>query len=83
MPRGSPVLNDTTVNSLQMDAGGGGLGSAGQNRIIGSDGADISADAIDVTAAYNWWGSDTGPELVLEINDGRADVNPFLTSDPN
>jgi hypothetical protein len=66
-----------------MDAGGGGLGSAGQNRIIGSGGADISVDAIDVTAEHNWWGSATGPAAVFEVNGGTADVTPFLTVDPD
>jgi len=77
------ILTNGTDNSVNLDAGGGGLGSAGQNRIIGSEGADIVADGVAVSATNNWWGSNTGPELVLEINGGTVDVDPFLTSDPN
>ena len=72
-----------SVNSVQLDAGLGGLGSAGQNRIIGTVGADIWSDGMPVSAANNWWGSASGPASVVELNGGTVDVDPFLTIDPN
>jgi hypothetical protein len=72
-----------SVNSAQLDAGLGALGSAGQNRIIGTVGADIWSDGMPVSAANNWWGSASGPASVVELNGGTVDVDPFLTTDPN
>ena len=72
-----------SVNSVQLDAGLGGLGSAGQNRIIGTVGADIWSDGMPVSAANNWWGSASGPASVVELNGGTVDVDPFLITDPN
>jgi len=77
------VLRNASVQSAQLDAGLGGLGSAGQNRIIGGAGANIVSDGFEVSAANNWWGSDTGPAVVVELNGGTVDVDPFLTTDPN
>ncbi|NNF66485.1 MAG: hypothetical protein HKM98_03145 [Gammaproteobacteria bacterium] len=72
-----------SVNSVQLDAGLGGLGSAGQNRIIGTVGVDILSDGMPVSAADNWWGSASGPLVVEELNGGTVDVDPFLTTDPD
>jgi hypothetical protein len=72
-----------SVNSVQLDAGLGGLGSAGLNRIIGTVGADILSFGMPVSAANNWWGSANGPASVIELNGGTVDVDPFLISDPN
>ena len=72
-----------SVNSVQLDACLGGLGSAGQNRIIGTVGADIWSDGMAVSAANNWWGSASGPATVVELNGGTVDVDPFLITDPN
>jgi hypothetical protein len=77
-----------------MDAGLGGLGSQGQNRIIDSHVADIYVGAFDccgvpptpsftVDAANNLWGSASGPASVVELNGSTVDVDPFLTTDPN
>ena len=76
-------LFNGTIDSSQLDAGLGGLGSAGLNRITGSGLADIVVDGdLDVSAANNWWGSDAGPAVVEELNGGTVDVDPFLTKDP-
>ncbi|KGJ99057.1 hypothetical protein [Thalassotalea sp. ND16A] len=76
-------LFNATANSILLDSGLGGLGSAGQNRIINSGVFDISADGVSVSAAGNWWGSDTGPAFLNELNGGTINVTPFLTADPN
>ncbi len=73
--------------TLNLDAGLGGLGSDGKNRIIGSQQSDIFVDAFgaagfNVSAADNWWGSDAGPATVIELNGATVDVIPFLTEDP-
>jgi hypothetical protein len=81
-----------SVASLNIDAGLGGLGGQGKNRIIGSLAADIYVGTYDccgfpptpaftVDAANNWWGSSAGPALVVE-NGGTVDYEPFLTEDP-
>ena len=82
-----------SATSLNLDAGLGGLGSQGKNRIIDSQVADIYVEAFDfsgfpptppftVDAANNWWGSDAGPATVVELNGATVDVTPFLTEDP-
>jgi hypothetical protein len=68
---------------VRLDAGLGDLGSAGQNRIIGTVGTDILSDGMPVSAANNWWGSESGPGSVVELNGGTVDVDPILTTDPN
>lgn len=58
-----------SVASLNLDAGLGGLGSQGENRILDSQVADIYVEAFDccgfpptppftAEAANNWWGSE-------------------------
>jgi hypothetical protein len=82
-----------SATSLNLDAGLGGLGSQGKNRVIDSQVADIYVEAFDccgfpptppftVEAANNWWGSDTGPATVIELNGATVDVTPFLTKEP-
>ena len=71
----------------------GGLGSKGKNRIIDSQVADIIVQTFDccgfpptpafeVNATNNWWGSDTGPAMVIENGNATVNVEPFLTKDP-
>ena len=74
---------DNPVNNLKLDAGLGSLGSAGQNRIIGTTGADVRVIGVHAVAAGNWWGSDLGPAAIVEENGGTVDVDPFLTNDPD
>ena len=80
--------------TLNLDAGLGGLGSEGNNRIIDSQIADIVVQTFDccelpptppfaVDAANNWWGSTSGPATVMELGGATVDVDPFLTSDPD
>ena len=79
-------VGGASVDSLHLDAGLGILGSQGKNRIIGSQGADVAAIAINADpftadAANNWWGSDAGPATVTE--DGASVIyEPFLFEDP-
>ena len=79
--------------TLNLDAGLGGLGSEGNNKIINSQGADIYVEAFDccglpptppftVEAANNWWGSASGPATVIEFGGATVDVTPFLTEEP-
>ncbi len=83
-----------SVDSLSLDAGLGGLGSLGQNRIIDSQIADVFVEAFDccgfpptppfsADAANNWWGSDSGPATVVELGGATVNVDPYLTTDPN
>ena len=75
-----------SIASLDLDAGLGGLGSQGENRIIGSQVADIYVGArsqpFHVDAANNWSGSDAGPASVIELGGATVNVTPFLTEDP-
>ena len=80
--------------TLNLDAGLGGLGSEGNNKIIDSQGADIYVETFDccgfpatpafsVDAANNWWGTASGPTTVTELGSATVDVDPFLTSEPD
>jgi len=82
-----------SVGSLILDAGLGGLGSEGHNRIVGSHDADVYVGTFDccgfpltppfsADAADNWWGSSSGPDAVVELGGASVDVTPFLTEDP-
>ena len=82
-----------SVASLNLDAGLGGLGSQGENRILDSQVADIYVEAFDccgfpptppftAEAANNWWGSETGPATVTELGGASVDYTPFLTKEP-
>ena len=65
-----------------MDAGGGALGSEGNNSIA-CFAFDLSADGpYDLVAENNWYGSPAGPIAILELNGGTVDFEPFLTEDP-
>ena len=85
-----------SASILNLDAGLGGLGSQGKNRIVGSQVADIRVETFDdcgfppipptpaftVDAANNWWGSSTGPATVDELGLATVNFTPFLTEDP-
>jgi len=82
-----------SVRNLILDAGSGGLGGVGQNRIVGSQSADIWVETVDdrgfrrtpaftVDAANNWWGSSAGPAVVVQSGSATVTVTPYLTEDP-
>jgi len=71
-----------TVPAPGLDAGLGGTGSAGFNRIVGSFTGDVFSDGAEVSAGNNWWGSASGPTGIVEINGGSVDPDPYLLEDP-
>ena len=71
------------INNLQLDAGLGGLGSAGMNRFVNSTKYDAFIYGMPVSAKNNWGGSDAGPTSIFEGGFGFIDVEPFLLADPN
>jgi len=70
-----------TASSI-IDLGGGGLGSAGRNRIVDNANA-VESWNYDVVAKNNWWGSPEGPSSSLLEEDATFDFEPFLTADPH
>ena len=72
---------DATHGSLDFDFGGGGTRSQGQNRLVDNTIDAFVADFAAI-AENNWWGSDTGPVSVVEVEGGTLDFTPFLTTDP-
>lgn len=68
-------------NVVNIDAGGGILGSAGENRIVGNV-VDVHIEDFAVTAKMNWWGSSAGPGVIETADGGTIDFTPFLTTDP-
>lgn len=56
-----------STGSYNIDAGLGALGSAGENRIIGSGVDDVFSWNMDVTAANKWWGRETGPSSIQAL----------------
>jgi len=71
-----------TVPAPGLDAGLGGTGSVGFNRIVGSGVGDVFSDGAEVSAGNNWWGSASGPTGIVEDNGGSVDTNPYLLEDP-
>ena len=69
------------IASSIIDLGGGGLGSAGRNRIFDNTNAVHSINH-DVVAKNNWWGSPEGPSSSLLEGSATFDFEPFLTEDP-
>ncbi len=69
-----------TGSALEVDLGGGSLGSSGGNRILDSASGEISLDGATVTAKNNWWG---GQEPRVEVSgEGAATTEPTLAEDP-
>ena len=79
-----PTANHTT---MEIDFGGGTLGSTGGNRFVGNS-LDVllddfsSVDPIHVDAEHNWWGTSTGPASIIINAFGSVDTFPHLTIDP-
>lgn len=85
--RGIYVLHDSDTD-MNIDLGGGSLGSIGQNSIYDNGGDELDIDYNDkaLKAENNWWGSTSGLDLgdTSTTNAGDViDATPFLTSDPN
>ena len=71
-----------TASSI-IDLGGGGLGSAGRNRIFDNANNAVQSFNYDVVAKNNWWGSPEGPSSSLLEGSATFDFEPFLTEDPH
>ncbi|MEM9469542.1 MAG: DUF1565 domain-containing protein, partial [Pseudomonadota bacterium] len=80
------VNDDFATGSINVDLGGGALGSVGNNSIFNNTGAEltIDLDGDTLSAENNWWGSATGldPSDVTLIDSSAIDADPFLTSSP-
>ena len=64
-----------------VDLGGGELGSAGNNRIIGSVSGELRAIQANPVARNNWWGGGA-PTVELVGAASTFDGEPMLEADP-
>ena len=64
-----------------VDLGGGELGSAGNNRIIGSRSGELRAINANPVAKNNWWGG-AAPRVELSGASSTFDGEPRLVADP-
>ncbi len=75
------IYIDKKGGTIEVDIGGGSLGSEGYNSIYDNKNAAIEHNLGEtVMANNNWWGSPE-PDPTLFI--GYVDYIPYLTSDPN
>ena len=65
-----------------VDLGGGELGSAGNNRIVGSAQGEIQVIKATVVAKHNWWGGEA-PRIDIEGDATSVSVDPLLAEDPD
>ena len=83
---GVRILDNSTA-SLNIDLGGGSLGSIGHNSIFNNTLEEIRVDldGDELSAENNYWGTAAGllPAEVLLEDGSTIDASPFLTSDPN
>lgn len=79
-------IDDESSADLNIDLGGGTLGSTGNNTIQGNTGVDIRVDLDGDTlkAEGNWWGNAAGLQPAqLQLDEGsNIDATPSLTSAP-
>jgi hypothetical protein len=81
------IIDDDSTGTVNIDLGGGTLGSTGGNRIFGStSGTDVRGDFDDgqLKAENNWWGNAAGLLNARTNLDGASSVDstPFLVTDP-
>ena len=87
--RGIPVAFDQQptggTGSYAIDLGGGALGIKGRNCIFGGAIYDLETTGFDVSAAYNWWGTPSGPVSgkVVASRGGSVDSSNWLTQAPS
>jgi hypothetical protein len=84
---GFDIRDASSVGITNLDAGGGNLGSVGQNSFYNNTLADIRIDfdGAELKAENNWWGTAAGllPAETVLLDGSTIDSTPFLTSDPN
>lgn len=84
---GVRIENIGTGASINLDLGGGTLGSAGNNSIYSNtlDDLYVDLDGGELKAENNWWGVNTGlaPARITSVGGSTVDASPHLTSDPN
>ena len=74
-----------TTTNYAIDLGGGALGSAGRNCILGGALYNLEATGYNVSAEHNWWGTASGPPsgTVIESEPGfKIDTRAFLQQVP-
>lgn len=78
-------IDDDTAGPFVVDLGGGGLGSAGGNRILENTGTDlrVDLDGLQLSAKDNWWGNPAGllPGRVTLDEGSSVDTTPWRTED--
>lgn len=78
-------LNDDSTGTATIDAGGGSLGSTGQNQIFSNTSEEVfvDLDGGNLDAQSNWWGVPTGlAPAETNLNDGTIDASNFLIAVP-
>jgi len=84
---GIVIDDDSAVGSINIDLGGGVLGSIANNSIFNNtlEEIRIDLDGGELSAENNFFGTAAGllPAEVLLQDGSTIDADPFLTSDPN
>jgi len=78
---GFAVLDQGEGYTAIIDLGGGELGSAGNNRFVGSAEGELSITQGVVVAKHNWWGAEE-PRQQLQGERSSATTDPRLIADP-
>ena len=80
-------IDDRSTLNINVDLGGGTLGSIGNNSILNNTLEEIRVDLDggELSAENNFFGSAAGllPAEVLLQDGSTIDADPFLISDPN
>ena len=76
-----PARSGREGYTATVDLGGGELGSAGNNRIVGNATGEVQIINGHVVAKNNWWGGSES-RVELQGDDPSFDAHPVLESDP-
>lgn len=80
---GAYITRSTTSSILNVDLGGGSLGSVGLNNISNNTGREIVLNYLSLSAQNNYWGGANLPLAELTLNNGATiDASNWLTSAP-
>ena len=73
------------TSDARLDLGGGVLGSAGGNCLLGSAKGDVETSGFAVSARSNWWGQPGGPRpgQVVSGSGGKVDTTGALATRPD
>ena len=73
-----------SVENARIDFGGGVLGSAGGNCILGGNPHDVQSEGFAASMRHNWWGQSGGPDpaRLAQSQSGSLDVSAPLNAAP-